>query len=213
MPAENVMNDFEYEVRQRKILARQSRYKKNGSKSRRCSLSSDRMTDKQWKERCGAIMVYNLGKPMMWQEFKEMPSDMQKEYIESLIQKYSVTASDLARMFGCRPSSVTRLCREPEIDIEFKAGKRMTAEQRVRFGEFLSCVGDGLMCDPEHVDVEKAPESIVVESEEPKRSMAMSEFSIQFSGPFNPEMFYNSIRHIIPSGTDVEIEVEVKFKP
>lgn len=206
------MNDFEYEVRQRKILARQSRYKKNGSKSKRCSLSSDRMTDKQWRERCGDVTVYNLGKPMMWQEFKEMPADMQKEYIESLIQKYSVTASDLARMFGCRPSSVTRLCKEPEIDIEFKAGKRMTAEQRVRFGEFLSCVGD-VIPNPilaESEDAEPANEDV---KEESKRTMAMSEFSIQFSGPFNPEMFYNSIRHIIPSGTDVEIEVEVKFKP
>lgn len=206
------MNDFEYEVRQRKILARQSRYKKNGSKSRRCSLSSDRMTDKQWKERCGAIMVYNLGKPMMWQEFKEMPSDMQKEYIESLIQKYSVTASDLARMFGCRAVTVTKLCKSPEIDIEFKAGKRMTAEQRVRFGEFLSCVGSVVEDPVVDADEEEKMTDEDVE-EDTKRTMEMNEFSIQFSGPFNPEMFYNSIRHIIPSGVDVEIEVEVKFNP
>lgn len=47
------MNDFDYEVMQRKRLARQAFHRKSGSKSKKCPMSTDHMTRKQWLERCG----------------------------------------------------------------------------------------------------------------------------------------------------------------
>ena len=45
-----MMSDFEYDCWQRKRIAQQAKYRKCGSKSKKCSMSTDHMTQKQWKE-------------------------------------------------------------------------------------------------------------------------------------------------------------------
>lgn len=64
------MNDFEYEIMQMKRLARQAQYRKRGSKSKKCPMSTDRMTRRQWEKRCGEVVKYQLGIPIAWKEFK-----------------------------------------------------------------------------------------------------------------------------------------------
>ena len=68
------MNAFDSEVRERKRLVSSARHKKNGSKSKRCSLPSDHLTERQWKARCGEIMEYKLSSPVPWAEFKRYHS-------------------------------------------------------------------------------------------------------------------------------------------
>ena len=94
------MNAFDSEVRERKRLVSSARHKKNGSKSKRCSLPSDHLTERQWKARCGEIMEYKLSSPVPWAEFKRYPRDIQEMYIQNMVEKYHVTASDLGRLFG-----------------------------------------------------------------------------------------------------------------
>lgn len=208
------MRDFDYEVWQRKILARQAKHKKNGSKSRQCSLPSDRMTNKQWKERCGEVVTYDLGRPMGWIEFKSMPADMKKEYVERLIQKYSVTASDLARMFGCGATAVTKLCKSDDVGIEFHAGKRMNAEQRARFAEFLSVAEP---CQPDEQRGE--PKLEFADSNKQAEGgagcdtglMTMTNVTLRFDGPFDPSMIYNSLRQIIPADADACVDIAIKI--
>ena len=72
------MNAFDSEVRERKRLVSSARHKKNGSKSKRCSLPSDHLTERQWKARCGEIMEYKLSSPVPWAEFKRYPRDIQE---------------------------------------------------------------------------------------------------------------------------------------
>lgn len=60
---------FNDDVREKKKLANQARYRKRGSKSKKCNLSSDRLTHKQWLERCGKTVTYNFRKPILWQDF------------------------------------------------------------------------------------------------------------------------------------------------
>lgn len=94
------MNEFDYDVYLKKRIARGYRNKKNGSKSKRCSLTSDGITQKQWRERNGEIMSYNLSEPMSWETFKTMPIDLQTEYIKGLRDKYGTTATDLAKFLA-----------------------------------------------------------------------------------------------------------------
>lgn len=44
---------------------------------------------------------YELSKPMQWKQFKAMPIDVQREYINKLVAEYSVGPTALAEMFGC----------------------------------------------------------------------------------------------------------------
>lgn len=205
------MNDFDYDVLQKKRLARQSFHRKCGSKSRKCPMSTDRMTRKQWEERCGEIVTYELGKPMSWDQFRQMPANLQKEYLVRLVHDYSATASDLARMFGITPQTVTRFCGNPEISIEFSRGKRMPKDCRVEFEKFLSN-------NCEDIDFAQTTQESGVPNQETHlldlpRDMGMTEFSLCFEGTVNPEMVTNSIIAMLRPNTSVKLEVRCSILP
>ena len=92
------MNDFEYEVRQKKQLSRNAIYKKGGSKSKKCSLPSDHMTKAEWKRRNGKVEGYSLNKPLTFKEWSAMPDDIQKEYWVKLRERfYNIANSRIRR--------------------------------------------------------------------------------------------------------------------
>ena len=84
------MNDFEFDCLQKKRLARQAKYRKRGNKSRKCPMSTDHMTNKQWIERCGKIVSIKMDSPITWASFKELSKQTQEDYIKSLMEKYEV---------------------------------------------------------------------------------------------------------------------------
>lgn len=95
------MNEFEYEVMQKKRLARNARHKKNGSRSRFVSLPSD--NEKPKKE---DVKVYKIGKPISWEEFKSYPNDIQKEYLRWVAEELNATTGMLSELWGIRPGSM-----------------------------------------------------------------------------------------------------------
>lgn len=200
------MNDFDYDVMLKKRIASGAKHRKCGSKSKKCSLSTDNMSRKQWKERCGNVMTYQLGKPMDWESFRGLPPAIQKEYLLDLIKRYSVTASDLAKMFGITAQTVTKYCKQDEIGIGFQCGKRMNRECRDRFEEFLS--GDIHSEKQKNLVEQEETKLIDINDTKESRNMKMTEFSLTFNGEFNYDMIYNSIMSMLPRGTNVRLEVK-----
>lgn len=208
------MNDFNYDVMIKKRVANSARNRKRGSKSKKCPMSTDHMTRKQWLERCGETVAYNLSKPMEWQNFCNLPIHIQKEYLLNLIKLYSTTASDLARMFGITAQTVTKHCGSEEIGIKFSPGKRMNKDNRAAFEIF--CQRDN--------PVQKEEETVVAKKEcgaEPVQrqevfpidrsipaEMLMTELSMSFAGKFNREMIFNSIASMVPVGTPVKLDIK-----
>jgi len=178
------MNDFDYEVMQRKRLARQASHKKCGSKSKKCPMSTDHMTRKQWLE----------------------------EYLLDMIHKYSTTASDLARLFGIGASTVTRHCGTQEIGIKFSPGKKMPKDKRDAF-ERLFLVEEGaspLPATTDTRDVVEAPTVHRLDMSKAKPSsagMEMTDFSMSFQGDINVEMVVNSILAMLIPGSKVRLDV------
>ena len=76
------MKDFDYEVKERKKIANQAKYRKNGRKSKKCSLPSDSLTPAQIKKMNGECKVYKIGQPISFNEFKSYPVEMQIKYLE-----------------------------------------------------------------------------------------------------------------------------------
>lgn len=137
------MNEFDYDVRRRANLARQSRHKKNGSKSKKCPLSTDRMTVKQWKERNGPVISMNMNEPMIWKEFKSLPGDLKKEYIDNLISKYGATSGAIAEMLGVTPSFFSKYLSNGDFGITFNRYAKRSAEKKKLWAEFLNPVKSG----------------------------------------------------------------------
>ncbi len=99
------MTDFDYDIKCKKELARSARYKKNGCKSKKCTLPSDYLTTKEKKAMNGEIKTYNMNKPWGYEFFKRQPLDIQGEYINRLVDKYHVSVSKIGKdMFGVSSS-------------------------------------------------------------------------------------------------------------
>lgn len=218
------MTDFDYEVYQRRQIARQAKYKKNGSKSKKCSLPTDHMTQRQWKERNGKIMTYQLNRPMTWENFRKMPAHIQREYAESIISKYSTTATDLGKMFGVTPTTVTKALGDREINILFSPGKRMSRVQREEFDRFLrgentkehrneepeetSQIVEAVDTDKEEIrPVEEVIAKIASAEKTKTTSMSMRSFSLNFSGEVDIENLCNSLKALMPRDGEVSVNI------
>ena len=102
------MNDFDYDVRQKKIVARGAAHRKNGSKSKRCSLPSDNLTEAQKRKLNGPCATVKLDQPMDWVAFKSLPEGLRREYLERLMDDYRAGQKMLGAMFGVSTWSVSQ---------------------------------------------------------------------------------------------------------
>ena len=208
------MNDFDFDVMERKRIASNARRRKCCSKSKKCSLPTDHMTQKQWKERNGKVMSYQMNAPMSWAEFKEAPVDIQEMYIRGLMEKFGVLATDLGGMFGVGARTVSRYCKEVLPGIVFRRGSRITKENRAAFAEF--CGKNDDLCDKAQVvkmpNVRRAVPYAEAIAPANASSMAMNRFSLHFSGRFDANMMLNSLSYMLPDGAEAEIEIICNVK-
>ena len=92
---------FISDIRERKGMARGSYAKVNGSKSKKCTLPSDFLTEKERKKLNGECGVWDFRHFYTFESFKEMPLRIQVEYINNLIDKWSVSISVISvELFG-----------------------------------------------------------------------------------------------------------------
>lgn len=167
------MNDFDFDVMTKKRIARGAAARKCGSKSRRCTLPSDYLTDAQKKARNGKMSTYNLSKPMTYEQFKLMPRDLQREYLLKLRNDMHASARVIAQMFGCSYETVRVVIRDLGINT---GGKKiyMNLDQLMRWNNWLS--GDAAntpvaVTEPE-TETETEAETISAAAEETEGASA-----------------------------------------
>ena len=98
------MNDIENllkeEIKEKKQAGSGYRYKKNGRKSKKCSLPSDYLSKKEIEKMNGVCKVYNINNPMTYKEFCAMPVDIQIMYLEMLRDKFGANQTEISKMMG-----------------------------------------------------------------------------------------------------------------
>ena len=155
------MTEFDYDVRDRKRVASMAKYKKNGSKSKKCSLPSDGMTKKQWTERCGELMSFNIKKPMTWEQFKSMSHDLQKEYVTNLTTTYRVGLPKVADMLGCCEASLRNYLKRHIPDFVSGSSKgRLSKENMAAWTEFLGCSENAVECAVDASEEKKSGDAV-----------------------------------------------------
>lgn len=202
------MSDFEYDCHQKKVIANSARHRKNGSKSKKCTLPSDKLTQKQWKERCGPVLSYNLNKPMSWDDFKRLPTNVQAEYITNLQNKYGATAVDIAAMFDVQPLTVRRHVETNGVNVTFPRGHSMSAARRQDWEAFLCSTLE--MAAPvveEPVQVCEDKVEVADNPDKDNRSMTMQKFCLSFRGNIDVNMIANSLRLILGNQSNGEVEI------
>lgn len=104
------MNDFDYDIVQKKRVARGA-FAHVNRKRGKCRLPSDYLTAAQKKEMNGAVKTYNITRPMPLDEFKGMPDDLQREYLRNM-QSCGAAATYLIYACLCRMNVKSRLSGE-----------------------------------------------------------------------------------------------------
>lgn len=149
------MNDFDYEVMQKKRIAHSAAHMKRGSKSKKCTLPSDHLTPAQWKRRNGPVSTYSLNQPMDWETFKSLPIDIQQSYIDILQRRFNVTASTISKeLFGKTAPALKNLMEKNGIKYIQMKGKNMTPDERDLWDRWLSPVA------PEWAPAEEDPAKV-----------------------------------------------------
>lgn len=220
------MSDFEYDCLQKKRIANQAKYRKRGSKSKKCNLPSDRLTNKQWKDKCGPVITYSLNKPMIWDDFKQMPAYVQAEYITNLQKKFGVTAVDLGNMFGVRALTVRKHADANNLGIEFPRGHAMNAARRAEWVKFLGEEEHEEVNEPASASLHESSEPVVFNTDEDEdksflqpeednnavvplepKAMCMKKFSLQFAGVIDVNMIANSLKLILGDKSEGELDI------
>lgn len=123
------MRDEEYEFysdcREKKSIANSAfKRRTHCGKGGRVRLPSDNLTKKELNAMNGETKSYRLNEPMKWENFKEMPADLRAMYLKLLIQKYNVSATNIATMMGVCFTSVVKEAKR--LGITFAQRNRFT---------------------------------------------------------------------------------------
>lgn len=199
------MNDFDYDCLQKKRIARQSKYRKNGSRSRKCTISTDYMTQRAWRERNGKVLEINLNQPVSWSIFKELSKSVQEQYIRTLIETYCVNAASLAEMFDVRPQTVRRFIESNGLDIRFRVGHSMNAQQKANWRMFIVSGADGKAEHPAMDNKQLSQEQDCIQR--CSQDMSMKKVSLGFDGKIDVQAIANSLYCIL--GRDSEGSIEI----
>lgn len=92
------------DLKDRRAEASGARRKKNGSKSKACSLPSDRLTHRQWEKLNGPMNIFAMNVPTDYETLSKQSEDIQKEYIMNLLDRFNITVSKISEMLGISPS-------------------------------------------------------------------------------------------------------------
>ena len=158
------MTDVEYilreDARSKKSSGRGVYSRKRGSKSKSCSLPSDRLTEKQKKELSGEVKTYNLSVRLSYAEFKQLPPDLMTEYVNRLVRTYGANFSDIAQSMGITRATLRAFRDSHPVFPKFKHGGCSAREKSTasKWAEFLEDkrYSNGSM---RFVDVEDVQES------------------------------------------------------
>lgn len=98
---DDITYTFNQTNRERKGMANGAKKRVSGAKSKKCSLPSDNLTPAQLRKLSGPVREYNITKPMSWEQFKEMPKDLQEAYLRYLHQRFGASQKAISEvLFG-----------------------------------------------------------------------------------------------------------------
>lgn len=161
---------FSQDERDRKSLARMSRYKKNGSRTNYVRLPQTYMTEKEIRKMHGEIVTVSFGKRYTKEEFLKFDNEMRKLYIQNLIDKYNPRRKDVANMLGMSYGSFVHMCHKLFPSNPFKnegKGAKPTRE----WLDFAS----GKLDEPKPVEDFLPPPEVIIEKKPPLSDAAIKD--------------------------------------
>lgn len=202
------IDDFSYDCMIKKRVASGAKHMKKGSKSKKCSLPSDALTEAQLRKRNGEVTNMNMGTPTSLKDFKKWPVDIQKEYLMKYINEFGCTIADLTQIFGCSYSAFRKHLSEIGFDTSvFSTGKRMSQENRFKFRQWLSTYRPEFS-DGEQINLDSA--AVTKNEERPSSTlMGTPRMCMDFTGLLNVHQIANTLLSVA-NGKRVKVSVVIE---
>ena len=127
-------------IEKKKIAHSSHNRKTHCGKGGRVKFPSDYLSKKELKAMNGEVKSYNLNRPMIWEEFRSMPQDLQIMYIKKLRNEFGVPDSVLGKAMGICRSSFSKAMRDLNLSIGKGAGATgrqwLNSEKSSKFYEY-----------------------------------------------------------------------------
>lgn len=198
------MTDFDYDVMQKKRLARNqfhnAKYKHGG-----CHLPHEDLTPAQMKRRNGPMVTYSMNQPMSWNDFKSMPHDLQQQYLDGLHARFGVGPSDIAKYLFLRtPNNL----HQSTVAMGLTVAKRDKNRDLDGFLAWLRKADEDIRA----AEAEKKPE--VSTDGIPGCPPSLDRLTIELTGDDLPNLFDGLSAHITPycCGRRARVQVTVTFE-
>lgn len=183
------MDDAEYiykqDVKEKAITARSS-HKYGSSRRRRCGLSSDNLTRKEWERMNGPVHTLKPDEALSWDRFRALPRSLQQDYIKHILSKFKVGPAALSRMFGVSEAYCGDYLKK-QLGITFQG--RTTRQETLRF-----------------LDAYRPDRGPVCAD---KKNTELTRVSLTFCGGFSPEAIAARLQGLFPAGAVVSVTVDI----
>ena len=119
---------FQESIREKKGMVNGARH----TRSKRSKSGKPKDLDvsaTEYKKRCGGVKSFSMNMPMVLEEFKALPKDLQKEYMSKLVNILRMSKNMISKMLGCNVHIVTSILEDFNISTENKKGQRPKEDQ------------------------------------------------------------------------------------
>jgi hypothetical protein len=220
------MNDFDYDVLQKKRIAAGARHRVNGSKSKYCGLPSDHLSPAELKKRSGECRSFRMDEPCTWSDFQSMPKDLKKEYVGRLRDLYGANNAMLSELWHVSQPTVLKAMRDADIPNGGVNRSRMPAEESemvtAKWNAFCNGVVGGKAKEDNTVpaaaesetDTVDEPDVPAVEEpvpqEAPSPAMCVRRQTMELEGTVTAESLARALARLTLPGEHCRIRIEVE---
>lgn len=120
---------YNKDIKDRKRAAYGARAKKGGSRSRRCSLPSDNLSEAQRRKLNSSVFSIKINQPMDYALLKTLAPTLQFLYLSHLIDEHKARRVDLCGMLGVAPCTFYRLQQGLSGKLAWKYKKKKPAPE------------------------------------------------------------------------------------
>ena len=133
-----VLNDT---TRERAITKRSAVHRKCGSKSKKCTLEVDKMSQKEIEKQHGPVESWKMSEFYTWEQFRKMPKDIQVEYLNYIIDNYEIGLSAISEyLFEKHKSCLSWYVNRPYTNYNDKIHKRNVRSKNDKLDAFIEAV-------------------------------------------------------------------------
>lgn len=143
------MNDFDWDAKQKKDIARSARHMTGKRGKRGCTLPSDNLTEAQRRKLNGECRTYTLREPLTYEQFKDLPDDLKREYMLWLQETFKANDQCIAEMFGVTRQTAREQRAKLCIDSIYQPRQRMPKECVTAWEDWLRAYDPEFETEPE----------------------------------------------------------------